>query len=46
MVYADELVVCARRKIAAIGREAHGVDRSKVVAHVAELARSPVGFAI
>lgn len=39
MVNADDLVVCARRKIAAIGREPHGVDCAKMVAHVAELSR-------
>lgn len=46
MVYADELVVCARRKVAAIGRESHGVDCAKVVAHVAELSRFRGGFIV
>jgi hypothetical protein len=43
VVYADDLVVGARSKITAIWRESNGVDRAKVVAHVAELARLRVG---
>lgn len=39
MVDAYDLVVCAGSKVAAVGRESDGVDSSKVVAHVAELAR-------
>lgn len=43
MVYADDLVVGARGKIATVGGEADGVDCAEVVAHVAELARFGVG---
>lgn len=39
MVDADDLVVSARGEVAAVGREADGVDGTEVVAHVAELAR-------
>lgn len=43
MVYADNLVVGARGKIATVRGEADGVDCAEVVAHVAELARLGVG---
>jgi hypothetical protein len=43
VVYADDLVVGARRKITTVWRESNGVDCAKVVAHVAELARLRVG---
>lgn len=43
MVYADDLVVGARGKVATVWGEADGVNRAKVVAHVAELARFGVG---
>lgn len=39
MVDADELVVGAAGQVAAIGREAHGMDGAQMVAHVAQLAR-------
>lgn len=43
MIYADDLVVGARGEVATVRGEADGVNRAKVVAHVAELARFGVG---
>lgn len=43
MVYADDLVVGAGSKIAAVGGESNGVNCAQVVAHVTELARLRVG---
>lgn len=40
VVYANNLVVGTGGKVSTVGGEAHGVDRAKVVAHVAELART------
>lgn len=43
MVDADDLVVGTGGEVAAIGREADGVNCAKVVTHVAELAGFVVG---
>ena len=39
LVYADDLIVGARGKIAAAGGESNRVDGTEMVAHVAELPR-------
>ena len=46
LVYADDLIVGARGKIAAVGGESNRVDGTEMVAHVAELPRLRVGRVI